>query len=356
MKKYMVSGLIAALFFLGCVAAPPPLKPLVYPRPPEEPRIAYVTSYGGVADFRESSIFDSIFGVPSGNILNKPYGVSAHKGDIYVADTAGAAVIIVEPQKKQFRFIASYNGETSLVSPFGVAVSDDGTIFVSDIKLKEVFVFNDKGEGLRIIGKKDDFNVIGGIAVNSQLGRLYIPDSYNSCVYVYSVQGERLFSFGKPGSGNGEFRMPSNVAVDRRTGNVYVTDTQNFRVQVFDKDGKFLRKFGELGDYPGAFSRPKGVGVDSEGHVYVADAAFDNFQIFDEEGNLLLFVGGSGNGRGQFSLPAGLYVDENDMIYVADSMNRRVNVFQYLSEKWKKDHPEEYMKYLQKPEKKEQEN
>ena len=97
---------------------------------------------------------------------------------------------------------------------------------------------------------------------------------------------------------------------------------------------------------PGTFSRPKGIGIDSDGHVYVVDAAFNNFQIFDETGQLLLFIGGEGNAPGQFQLPAGMYVDEKDRIYVVDSFNFRVQVFQYLSDRWKKEHPEEYNKYL----------
>jgi sugar lactone lactonase YvrE len=44
--------------------------------------------------------------------------------------------------------------------------------------------------------------------------------------------------------------------------------------------------------------------------------------------------------------PAGLYIDENDKVYVVDTLNKRIQVYQYLSEKWKKDHPEEYNKYL----------
>ena len=87
--------------------------------------------------------------------------------------------------------------------------------------------------------------------------------------------------------------------------------------------------------------------MDSEGHIYVTDAAFSNFQVFDENGQLLLFLGHLGRmGPGEFVLPAGLHVDEEDRIVIADQLNGRVQVFQYLSEKWQKNHPEEYKKYL----------
>jgi hypothetical protein len=41
-----------------------------------------------------------------------------------------------------------------------------------------------------------------------------------------------------------------------------------------------------------------------------------------------------------------MYIDEQDKIYVADSLNKRVVVFQYMSEAWKQAHPEEFNKYL----------
>ncbi|MFC1619935.1 6-bladed beta-propeller, partial [Candidatus Neomarinimicrobiota bacterium] len=59
---------------------------------------------------------------------------------------------------------------------------------------------------------------------------------------------------------------------------------------------------------------------------------FNAFQIFDEQGNLLLVVGSSGYLPGQFNLPAGLFIDDEDKIYVVDTMNRRVQIFQYLGE------------------------
>ena len=51
------------------------------------------------------------------------------------------------------------------------------------------------------------------------------------------------------------------------------------------------------------------------------------------------FIGGPGHDPGYFWLPAGVYVDEKDRVYIVDSYNRRVQVFQYLSERWKKKIP-----------------
>ena len=83
---------------------------------------------------------------------------------------------------------------------------------------------------------------------------------------------------------------------------------------------------------PGYFGQPKGIAVDSEDHVYVVDAHFETVQIFDSDGNLLLDFGSEGRDDGQFWLPAGIFIDVRNRIWSADSYNRRVAVFQYLSE------------------------
>jgi DNA-binding beta-propeller fold protein YncE len=159
-----------------------------------------------------------------------------------------------------------------------------------------------------------------------------------------------LFQFGGPGNQDGQFLHPSFLTVEKKSGNVYVSDTNNFRVQVFDRDGKFLRKFGSLGDAPGYFQRPKGVGLDSEGHSYVVEAQFNNFQIFNETGQVLTWVGWGGEGRGGlFRSPSGLYIDDEDRIYVADTINKRIQLYQYFSERWSREHPDELNRYLGHP-------
>ena len=63
------------------------------------------------------------------------------------------------------------------------------------------------------------------------------------------------------------------------------------------------------------------------------DNQFENIQVFDRGGRLLMAFGQGGDRPGEFALPAGLTIDAQDRIWVADSYNRRVQVFQYLSEK-----------------------
>lgn len=345
----MLRGCVAILFALASACASSPkdsrTEQLVYPLPPEEPRILYVTSHRGEGDFRKPSFLDRLFGKPPDAGLYKPNDVFVRDGRVYITLAGRQSVIILDLKKESVSYLGE-SGRGALKLPMGIAVDSDGTVYVADAKLKRVMVYGSDGSVKATIGKKDEFVNPIGVALNDQLRRVYVADTRAHVVKAYNLDGESLFQFGRAGAKDGEFSFPTYLAVDRRTNNLYVVDTNNFRIQVFDADGRFLRKFGHVGDGPGMFSRPKGIGIDSEGHVYVVDAAFNNFQVFDGVGRILMSVGNLGTRPGSFQLPAGLFVDDQDKVYVVDSVNRRVQVFQYLSERWKRENPEEYKKYL----------
>src|SRR5262249_44534753 len=73
--------------------------------------------------------------------------------------------------------------------------------------------------------------------------------------------GTFLTTWGRFGSAASEFNIPLGIAVDGH-GNVFVADTGNNRIEVFSNDGTFLFTFGSLGDGDGQFDMPRGVAVD----------------------------------------------------------------------------------------------
>ena len=313
-------------------AAPAP-APLVWPLPPDPPRIRFVTAYHGIDDFKKKkSRWKSMLLGPEAQTkvdqLMKPYGVAvARDGRVFVTDTAGRRVFVFDPTGKSVSFIGE-NGAGKIAKPVGVAVDNHGTAFVADATLKRVFGYAPDGRLAIAIGREGELQNPSGLTIDRERHYLYVADAKRHQVLCYSsTDGTFVREIGKRGMEPGEFNFPTNLATDRE-GRLYVTDTLNFRVQVFDSSGAFLKSIGSHGDGPGHLNRAKGVGVDSEGHIYVADTSFNNFQIFDGDGKILLFVGTTGSGAGEFLLPAGLYVDDNDRIYVADQGNARVQVFE----------------------------
>ena len=60
---------------------------------------------------------------------------------------------------------------------------------------------------------------------------LVVTDSFNHRCARYT-NGTLTYSWGKSGSGNGDFNRPIGIATDAQ-GNVYVSDTMNSRIQKF---------------------------------------------------------------------------------------------------------------------------
>ena len=139
---------------------------------------------------------------------------------------------------------------------------------------------------------------------------------------------ELLLSWGKQGSGNGEFWYPRGMAIDR-AGTIYVTDSWNHRVQAFDQSGRFLRAWGTRGSEDGQFLIPNSIAVDGD-RVYVVDRQNNRIQQFDRKGEFQNKWGGTfGTGPGEFNNPQGICVDSQHNVYVADMVNFRVQKFDY---------------------------
>ncbi|MFQ5717975.1 MAG: 6-bladed beta-propeller [Acidobacteriota bacterium] len=316
---------------------PPAAGPeLVWPLQPELPRVRYLQAYHGSRDFRKKPSRWRRFLLgheeEASISLRKPYGVTTGSdGTVYVTDTGFGAVVVFDPEARQVRLLGG-GGRAALHTPIGIAIDAQERIWVSDADLDHVFCFSPEGEVILAVGQGEGLTNPTGIAIDRERQRLYVADSHLHQIVLYSTaDGAHIATLGSRGPGEGQFNFPTNVALDPE-GNLYVVDTGNFRVQVFSPDGEFVSTFGEAGDGFGDFHRPKGIALDSEGHIYVADAAFNNVQIFDRQGQLLLFVGALGQKPGAFWLPAGVHIDEQDRIFVVDQVNARVQVFQYLTE------------------------
>ena len=331
----------AILILSACASSPTPVEEVelpVYPPPPNEPRFFYerslITSADVEIESRTSQFERLITGAARTGIgMGKPFGVTVHKGRVFVSDTLKRMVMAFDVREGRF-FEIGTQGPGELVKPMGLDVDLNGNLYVCDASAKQVVVFDRDGNFQRRFGEPEMFDRPAGLTVNANGTRLFVVDtggvsSTRHRVLVFdSWTGALLQTISQRGQAEGELNLPRDATVDRQ-GNLYVVDGGNFRVQVFGPDGEFLRGFGSIGRQSGQLARPKGIGVDDEGNVYVVDTAFGNFQIFNPDGQLLLAVGSrnSSAGPGRFMLPAGLAIDEDGRVYMVDQYFKKVDIF-----------------------------
>lgn len=335
--RWWAEAVILLLALAGCgpQRSGPPSMRLVWPQPPEQPRVMYLGAISTETDMeKRGSLLDGfgelLFGKKPVGVLVTPYAVAVDSaGVMFVADSGGAAVHAFNLKTRdyyQFRFL---DKDTTLQRPVGLALCGD-RVYVADSTLRQVCVFRKNGEFLFAFGQ-DRFQRPAGIACRELPGTIYVADAGKHALEAFNRSGEFLGEMGSRGLGPGQFNFPTHLSIDRE-GRLYVSDTLNYRVQVFGPDDRFLAMFGLQGDRPGNFAHPCGVAADSHGNIYVTDRQFENIQIFDAQGRILMAFGQEGSAPGEFWLPAGVCVDSRNRIYVADSFNKRVQIFELLED------------------------
>lgn len=132
-------------------------------------------------------------------------------------------------------------------------------------------------------------------------------------------QLEVVLTWGREGTGDGEFHAPIGIAIDSRD-EIYVSEFKNNRVQRFDTAGKFLGRFA-VEEMPG------GIAVDRDGEIYVAPMMKHRICVYRRDGTLLREWGQKGTADGELDQPGGIAISADQTVYVADQVNRRIQAF-----------------------------
>ena len=175
-----------------------------------------------------------------------------------------------------------------------------------------------------------------GLAVAAD-GNVYCSDEHECSISVFDPEATFPFPQGKPGeealsawgvkgAAPGQLSGPSGIVFDSRD-NLYVVDSRNDRVQIFTRDGQLLYGWGRSGAREGEFARPWGITIDTQGDVYVADWGNNRVQKFSPDGKLLVKFEGTSNGLGSLKGPSGVAVDSEGDVYVTDWGNHRVQIY-----------------------------
>ena len=321
-----------------------PEKEMVWPSLPDKPRFSFVGQLWGEDNLKEvegggagaaiGHFFKALVGLGdepdnARNLLRPQSGAVDEQGRVIVTDAGRQAVFVFDEKLGKMDVWRSATENLNFVSPVGVSMAKNGDVLVADAELRRVIRLDSQGNPKADFGF-GDLERPTGLAINIATGNIYVSDTAEHNIKVFSDNGALVQVIGQVGTKPGEFNAPTHISfVD---GKLYVTDTFNARVQVLDPKGKFLRSVGSRGLYMGNLVRPKGVTADSDGNVYIIESFHDFLLVYDQDTRFLLPIGGTGADAGQFYLPAGVWADRRNRIYVADMYNGRVSIFQYLQE------------------------
>jgi len=228
-----------------------------------------------------------------------------------------------------FRVVQEFGHEQTdpLSLPTDVAIASNGDVYVVDSGNNRVVVFSSSGQRLRQFGEEGSnagqlLDPVGiGIASDNSV---YIADRGNSRIVRFSADGSYRSSL--PLKEDNQDVVPIDVAVSAYGGDMFVTANNSHRILVFSSAGKLLRGWGEEGTEPGQFRYPATLAL-ADDMLYVVDVLNARIQVFDKNGGAARSFGKLGAGPGTFFRPKGVAIDSAGRVYVSDSYLGVVQVF-----------------------------
>ncbi|KNZ69206.1 NHL repeat containing protein [Thermincola ferriacetica] len=220
--------------------------------------------------------------------FNYPYGIDIDEetGNIFVADLANQRIQVFDSRGKFIDWFPKgpYGGTATDIFPLALDVKD-GKVYIANPF--QVVIFTTRGKFVKDFGmpgkEEGQFDRPNGIAVGDD-GTIYVSDSNNLRVQALDQNGKVKWVYGQPvdawdnfNKKPQQFELPRNIAVGP-DGNIYVIDAFDFNIKVLSPQGKLLAEMGQRGVDDGTFNFPNGIAITKDKVIYVADKENDRVQ------------------------------------------------------------------------------
>lgn len=222
----------------------------------------------------------------------------------------------------------SKEGELNL--PQGAHLDLSGRLWVSDTLNDRLQIFTPEGKHIQTIGKAGngagEFSQPGELVID-ETGTVYVLDAGNGRIQVLDKDGKFIRQISGPGKEEGKLNFPIGITLDQKNKLIYTVELYQPRVQSFTTAGEFRKAWGKHGMDPGDLVVPCHVATDLEGFVYVTDDALNRVTKFDPNGKVITAWGRFGNRPGEFYHPQGIAVDSKNRLWIIDYGNHRGQIF-----------------------------
>jgi predicted membrane-bound mannosyltransferase/sugar lactone lactonase YvrE len=282
--------------------------------------------------------------------MNAPRSISfAPDGTFYVADSRNNRILHFNVSGNLVNQWGTSSGNNSnnpdpsapastFNEPWGVAVGQDGSVYVADTWNYRIQKFTADGQFIKMwstfgqTNPQDTFYGPRGLAIDAQ-GRLYVVDTGNKRIVIFDSDGNFITQFGSAGLDPGLFDEPVGITIDSN-GTVYIADTWNQRIQSFTSSQtgtglQFtpLKQWDVVGWNGQSLDNKPFIAADNKGHVFITDPEAYRVIEYTTDGQLVQTWGDYGTTDSTFGLTSGIAVDSEGQIWVTDSGNNRIMKF-----------------------------
>ena len=162
------------------------------------------------------------------------------------------------------------------IKPWGVTVTKNSNIVISDTLDKCIKIYNMEGLCLQKFGK---FLCPCGIAVNKD-GNFVATDFFSASVYVIDITGKALHKFDFRTDSDAHMSGRSHICITKND-NLVISDMSNNSVKLFDRSGNLLH---QMLCQDIQMSSTSGVCQDQTGNILIADTLGSKITILNKEG------------------------------------------------------------------------
>ena len=238
----------------------------------------------------------------------------APTGEVIIVDRGNSKVIILNDQLNLLNVIGQGNGNSRLVMPHGVAVTDD-VIAVSCSDSHQVKKYSLQGNLLSVIGRHGNrngqFDYPRGLTFNSNK-LLYVVDGKNFRVQVFKINDTFAFSFGSR-----HFKCPVRISIDPKN-NVLVTDSDANGIHIFTHDGHFIQTI--------INNKPWAITISPTGYLITSHDKDDLIiRVWSPTYQMINHIRKNGSKQGELYGITGIAMDFSGTIYVTE--NNRLQIF-----------------------------